>query len=254
VVPPTFLQSLHPPRLPIPKSKALQEDHVTRYHLASRKWRPRSSPIRLCTTPLQRDSGRNSVRVQPFARYCSTVERRPFRRRDCHQPRNLQRSPDSLLEQIPSARFPTGKVQHTRYQRCVYTRLEFESWWLSVVASDPAQNPYWKRDVRRAFPRLSVVTQPELSAFLLQTPENPACVSLPNSPSLIPVLTQTIPLKPNPWTGFKGCRYFHHHRFRTPRRCSADPSYFDHCFPRQVLHRVQPPSEAPHIVPPLDSG
>ena len=49
-----------------------------------------------------------------------------------------------------------------------------------VPASDPAENPYWKRDVRRAFPKLSVVTQPELSAFLLQTPEKPACVSVPN--------------------------------------------------------------------------
>lgn len=35
-------------------------------------------------------------------------------------------------------------------------------------ASDPAQNPYWKRDVRRAYPQLSVVTQPELSTLLIQ--------------------------------------------------------------------------------------
>jgi hypothetical protein len=35
------------------------------------------------------------------------------------------------------------------------------------AASDPAQNPYWKRDVRRAYPRLSVVTQ-EGFAELLQ--------------------------------------------------------------------------------------
>ncbi len=34
-------------------------------------------------------------------------------------------------------------------------------------ASDPAQNPYWKRDVRRAYPKLSVVTQSELSTLLL---------------------------------------------------------------------------------------
>ena len=38
-------------------------------------------------------------------------------------------------------------------------------------ASDPAQNPYWKRDVRRAYPQLSVVTQSELATFLLQSPE-----------------------------------------------------------------------------------
>ncbi|KAI0821622.1 NADH dehydrogenase 21 kDa subunit [Trametes gibbosa] len=37
----------------------------------------------------------------------------------------------------------------------------------ATKASDPAQNPYWKRDVRRAFPRLSVVTQTELSTLLL---------------------------------------------------------------------------------------
>lgn len=39
---------------------------------------------------------------------------------------------------------------------------------MCIAASDPAQNPYWKRDVRRAYPKLSVVTQPELSTLLLQ--------------------------------------------------------------------------------------
>ncbi|KAI0769780.1 NADH dehydrogenase 21 kDa subunit [Trametes elegans] len=37
----------------------------------------------------------------------------------------------------------------------------------ATKASDPAQNPYWKRDVRRAYPRLSVVTQTELSTLLV---------------------------------------------------------------------------------------
>ncbi|PIL36232.1 hypothetical protein GSI_01894 [Ganoderma sinense ZZ0214-1] len=37
----------------------------------------------------------------------------------------------------------------------------------ATKASDPAQNPYWKRDVRRAYPQLSVVTQSELSTLLL---------------------------------------------------------------------------------------
>ncbi|KAJ7925292.1 NUZM, NADH-ubiquinone oxidoreductase 21.3 kDa subunit [Mycena leptocephala] len=36
------------------------------------------------------------------------------------------------------------------------------------AASDPAQNPYWKRDVRRAYPQLSVVTQSELSSLLIE--------------------------------------------------------------------------------------
>ncbi|KAI0745697.1 21 kDa subunit of NADH dehydrogenase [Earliella scabrosa] len=37
----------------------------------------------------------------------------------------------------------------------------------ATKASDPAQNPYWKRDVRRAYPQLSVVTQSELSTLLI---------------------------------------------------------------------------------------
>ncbi|TFK75461.1 NADH dehydrogenase 21 kDa subunit [Pluteus cervinus] len=38
----------------------------------------------------------------------------------------------------------------------------------ATMASDPAQNPYWKRDVRRAYPQLSVVTQQDLSTLLLE--------------------------------------------------------------------------------------
>ena len=38
---------------------------------------------------------------------------------------------------------------------------------ICVSASDVAQNPYWKRDVRRAYPQISVVTQSELSTLLL---------------------------------------------------------------------------------------
>ncbi|KAI0645539.1 21 kDa subunit of NADH dehydrogenase [Trametes meyenii] len=37
----------------------------------------------------------------------------------------------------------------------------------ATKASDPAQNPYWKRDVRRAYTQRSVVTQAELSTLLL---------------------------------------------------------------------------------------
>lgn len=39
---------------------------------------------------------------------------------------------------------------------------------VSTIASDIAQNPYWKRDVRRAYPQLSVITQSELSALLIE--------------------------------------------------------------------------------------
>ncbi|KAF8738062.1 hypothetical protein AX14_012038 [Amanita brunnescens Koide BX004] len=38
----------------------------------------------------------------------------------------------------------------------------------ATKASDPAQNPYWKRDVRRAYPQLSVITQTELSSLLVE--------------------------------------------------------------------------------------
>ncbi|EIM81167.1 NADH dehydrogenase subunit [Stereum hirsutum FP-91666 SS1] len=46
----------------------------------------------------------------------------------------------------------------------------------ATKASDPAQNPYWKRDVRRAYPQLSVVTQSELSTLLIQHSSAPAYV------------------------------------------------------------------------------
>ncbi|PVG02376.1 21 kDa subunit of NADH dehydrogenase [Serendipita vermifera] len=41
----------------------------------------------------------------------------------------------------------------------------------ATMASDVAQNPYWKRDVRRAYPRLSVVTQEEFGKILIASPE-----------------------------------------------------------------------------------
>ncbi|KAJ3517205.1 hypothetical protein NLJ89_g660 [Agrocybe chaxingu] len=44
----------------------------------------------------------------------------------------------------------------------------------ATKASDIAQNPYWKRDVRRAYPQLSVVTQSELSALLIEHSTAPA--------------------------------------------------------------------------------
>ncbi|KAG8886079.1 hypothetical protein FRB97_007955 [Tulasnella sp. 331] len=41
----------------------------------------------------------------------------------------------------------------------------------ATLASDPAQNPYWKRDARRNYPRLSVVDQSELAQLLLASPD-----------------------------------------------------------------------------------
>ncbi|KII92382.1 hypothetical protein PLICRDRAFT_102856 [Plicaturopsis crispa FD-325 SS-3] len=51
----------------------------------------------------------------------------------------------------------------------------------ATKASDPAQNPYWKRDVRRAYPQLSVVSQKDLSTLLIQHSENPSYVAPPSS-------------------------------------------------------------------------
>jgi len=55
----------------------------------------------------------------------------------------------------------------------------------ATQASDPAKNPYWKRDARRKYPQLSVVTQTELSELLLTTSEQKA-VSAPNSKADVP--------------------------------------------------------------------
>lgn len=53
------------------------------------------------------------------------------------------------------------------------------------LASDPAQNPYWKRDVRRAYPQLSVITQTELSSLLLQHPQKEVYVYINVTPSSV---------------------------------------------------------------------
>ena len=37
---------------------------------------------------------------------------------------------------------------------------------MTIPAGDIAENPYWKRDVRRNYPKLSVVRQPDVVALL----------------------------------------------------------------------------------------
>ncbi|TFK89127.1 21 kDa subunit of NADH dehydrogenase [Polyporus arcularius HHB13444] len=51
----------------------------------------------------------------------------------------------------------------------------------ATKASDPAQNPYWKRDMRRAYPKLSVVTQSELSTLLLDHAKAQQIIAAPNA-------------------------------------------------------------------------
>ncbi|KDQ57611.1 hypothetical protein JAAARDRAFT_58199 [Jaapia argillacea MUCL 33604] len=66
----------------------------------------------------------------------------------------------------------------------------------ATKASDPAQNPYWKRDVRRAYPQLSVITQTELSSLLLQQPENQSTITAPSEgqESSVPVVSKGVDL------------------------------------------------------------
>ncbi|KIK97117.1 hypothetical protein PAXRUDRAFT_825289 [Paxillus rubicundulus Ve08.2h10] len=56
----------------------------------------------------------------------------------------------------------------------------------ATKASDPAQNPYWKRDVRRAYPQLSVVTQSDLTTLLIQHSQ-PQAVAPPSENEAAPV-------------------------------------------------------------------
>ncbi|KAJ2931510.1 hypothetical protein H1R20_g5596, partial [Candolleomyces eurysporus] len=66
----------------------------------------------------------------------------------------------------------------------------------ATKASDPAQNPYWKRDVRRVYPQLSVVTQSELSGLLIEH-STPASVTAPGEgaeKAEVPVETKEVDL------------------------------------------------------------
>ncbi|KAF5386016.1 hypothetical protein D9615_002525 [Tricholomella constricta] len=60
----------------------------------------------------------------------------------------------------------------------------------ATKASDPAQNPYWKRDVRRAYPQLSVITQDDLSALLIEHSENRPIAAPSEDNSEVPVVTK----------------------------------------------------------------
>ncbi|KAG6810977.1 hypothetical protein H0H92_009560 [Tricholoma furcatifolium] len=60
----------------------------------------------------------------------------------------------------------------------------------ATKASDPAQNPYWKRDVRRAYPQLSVITQDELSSLLIEHSAAESIASPADAKSEVPVTTK----------------------------------------------------------------
>ncbi|KAH9485372.1 NADH-ubiquinone oxidoreductase 21.3 kDa subunit [Psilocybe cubensis] len=60
-------------------------------------------------------------------------------------------------------------------------------------ASDPAQNPYWKRDVRRAYPQLSVITQSDLSTLLIEHSSAPA-VAAPAEGAGVPAAKPVVDL------------------------------------------------------------
>ncbi|KAB5590760.1 NADH ubiquinone oxidoreductase [Ceratobasidium theobromae] len=65
----------------------------------------------------------------------------------------------------------------------------------ATKASDPAQNPYWKRDVRRQYPQLSVVTQEHLGRVLLGVPVAPAVSAPSEGKSSVPAETSTAPVE-----------------------------------------------------------
>ncbi|CUA74440.1 hypothetical protein RSOLAG22IIIB_05549 [Rhizoctonia solani] len=59
----------------------------------------------------------------------------------------------------------------------------------ATKASDPAQNPYWKRDARRQYPQLSVVTQTHLSQVLLGAPAAEAVAAPADDKASVPAQT-----------------------------------------------------------------
>lgn len=63
----------------------------------------------------------------------------------------------------------------------------------ATKASDPAENPYWKRDVRRAYPQLSVVTQSELSSLLIAHSSPPQVAAPVEGQTEVPVVAQKTP-------------------------------------------------------------
>ncbi len=142
------------------------------------QWPPQRKLLnRRSTISAQRESGRNSVRFsQLFAKVNMGIElccRRCGRR----EPRDFEWAAYCQHQQISSSWFEAREIQHTRYQR--YARLTKRTITcllitFGTVASDPAQNPYWKRDVRRAYPKLSVVTQLELSSLLIEHSQAPS--------------------------------------------------------------------------------
>lgn len=89
-------------------------------------------------------------------------------RRRCRcKPRNFFWSPLAKSQSLASTSLSSGKVLYPCHQRFFFFFFVLYSPTSFFVASDPAQNPYWKRDVRRAYPQLSVVTQSELSSLLI---------------------------------------------------------------------------------------
>jgi len=63
----------------------------------------------------------------------------------------------------------------------------------ATKASDPAQNPYWKRDARRQYPQLSVVTQNHLAQLLLASPEAQSAPTSEEPDSSVPAPATTAP-------------------------------------------------------------
>ncbi|WVQ85238.1 hypothetical protein IAT38_007403 [Cryptococcus sp. DSM 104549] len=63
-------------------------------------------------------------------------------------------------------------------------------------ASDPAFNPYWKRDSRRSYPQTSVITQPQLTSLLLSSPSLASLPSPESTTTTLPSSSDIAPTSP----------------------------------------------------------
>lgn len=169
----------------------------------------------------------------------------PRRRCRVREPLDLVRPAHPGRAPLPAARVAPGEVRHAGDQGCVARRIarSVASDVRTPAASDPAQNPYWKRDVRRAYPQLSVVTQSELSTLLIEHHEaQQAYVPRPPRPTCLSTLTPRAQCRRARARGRRGSqgRRSEAARSRRPHRRDCDP----HAGRPGVLG-----DEAPAVVP-----
>jgi hypothetical protein len=148
-----------------------------------RRWPPRGPLTILFIISARRVFGRNSVSLSPLCCAPNSSLKAPVGDAVAVDPAissglplptmNRQPPPGSRPEKYST---PATKGFVLEFLPCDGVRLITST--SAPTASDPAENPYWKRDVRRAYPQLSVVTQSELSTLLVQHSRTPESVGL----------------------------------------------------------------------------